>query len=59
MAKNPKKRKRYSGQQQKEMDYDEPHLAPNEKMHPIQLTEWPTGALVVAGCWFTLPMCIV
>jgi hypothetical protein len=35
MAKNPKKRKRYSGQQQKEMDYDEPHLAPNEKMHPI------------------------
>jgi hypothetical protein len=27
-------KKRYSGQQQKEMDYDEPHLAPNEKMHP-------------------------
>jgi hypothetical protein len=32
----PKKKKRYSGQQQKEMDCDEPHLAPNEKMHPMQ-----------------------
>jgi hypothetical protein len=31
------------------MDCDEPHLAPNEKMHPIQWTERPTGALVAAG----------
>jgi hypothetical protein len=31
------------------MDCDEPHLAPNEKMHPIQWTEQPTGALVAAG----------
>jgi hypothetical protein len=30
-------------------DCDEPHLAPNEKMHPIQWTERPTGALVAAG----------
>jgi hypothetical protein len=31
-AKNQKKRKRYNGQQQKEMDCDEPHLALSEKM---------------------------
>jgi len=31
------------------MDCDEPHLAPNEKMQPIQWTERPTGALVAAG----------
>jgi len=31
------------------MDCDEFHLAPNEKMEPIQWTEWPTGALVAAG----------
>jgi hypothetical protein len=31
------------------MDSDKPHLAPNEKMHPIQWTEGPTGALVAAG----------
>jgi hypothetical protein len=31
------------------MDCDEPHLAPNEKTQPIQWTERPTGALVVAG----------
>jgi hypothetical protein len=35
--------------QRKEMDCDEPHLAPNEKTHPIQWTERPTGALVAAG----------
>jgi len=34
---------------QKEMDCDEPHLAPKEKTHPIQWTERPTGALVAAG----------
>jgi hypothetical protein len=33
-AKNQKKKK-YNGQQQKEMDCDEPHLAPNEKTQPI------------------------
>jgi hypothetical protein len=44
-----KEKKRHSGQQQKEMDCDEPHLAPNEKLHPIQWTERPTGALVAAG----------
>jgi hypothetical protein len=31
------------------MDCDELHLTPNEKMEPIQWTEWPTGALVAAG----------
>jgi hypothetical protein len=34
MAKNQKKK--YSGQQQKAMDCDEPHLVPNEKTQPIQ-----------------------
>jgi hypothetical protein len=49
-AKNPQKeKKKYNGQQQKEMDCDEPHLMPNEKMQPIQWIEQPTGALVVAG----------
>jgi hypothetical protein len=28
---NNQKEKKYSFQRQKEMDYDEPHLAPNEK----------------------------
>ncbi len=48
MAKNQKKKK-YSGQQQKEMHCDEPHLTPNEKTQPIQWTEQPTGALVATG----------
>jgi hypothetical protein len=47
--KENKRKKKYNGQQQKEMDCDEPHPAPNEKMQPIQWTEWPTGALVAAG----------
>jgi hypothetical protein len=47
---NPTKKKKYSDQQQKEMDCDdELHLAPNEKTQPIQWTERPTGALVAAG----------
>jgi hypothetical protein len=29
------KKKKYNGQQQKEMDCHEPHLAPNEKMQGI------------------------
>jgi len=33
----------------KEMDCEEPHLAPNEKMYPIQWTERPTSALEAAG----------
>ncbi len=33
----------------KNMDYDEPHLALNEKMQPIQWIEQPIGALVVVG----------
>jgi hypothetical protein len=33
----------------KKKDYDEPHVAPNEKMQPIQWTERPTGALVASG----------
>jgi hypothetical protein len=44
-----KKGKKYSGQQQKEIDCDEPHPAPNEKMQPIQWTERPTGALVAVN----------
>jgi hypothetical protein len=35
-AKNPKKKTKYSGQQPKKMECDEPHVAPNEKMQPIQ-----------------------
>jgi hypothetical protein len=31
------------------MDYDEPHLTPNEKMQSIQWTKRPIGALVAAG----------
>jgi len=44
-----KKRKKYSGQQQNKIDCDEPHPALNEKMQPIQWTEWPTGALVAVN----------
>jgi len=33
----------------KEMDYDESYLTLNEKMQPIQWTEWPTSALVAGG----------
>jgi len=43
------KKKKYNGQQQKEMDCLEPHPAPNEKMQPIQWTERPTGALVAVN----------
>ncbi len=49
MAKNQKKEKKYSGQQQKEINCDEPHPAPNEKTQPIQSTERPTGALVAVN----------
>jgi hypothetical protein len=31
------------------MDCDEPHMALNEKTHPIQWTKWPIGALVAVG----------
>jgi hypothetical protein len=47
-----KKKKKYNGQQQKEMDCHEPHPAPNEKIarHPVDRTaNWCIG-----GCWFTL-----
>jgi hypothetical protein len=40
---------KYSGQQQKEMECDEPHSASNEKTQPIQWTERPTGALVAVN----------
>jgi hypothetical protein len=36
----------------KKKDCDEPHLAPNEKMQPIQWTEWPTSALVAVGSFW-------
>jgi hypothetical protein len=48
-TKNKLEKEKYSGQQQKEMDRDKPHLTPNEKTQPIQWTERPTGALVAAG----------
>jgi hypothetical protein len=52
-----KKKKKYNGQQQKEIDYDEPHPAPNEKMQPIQWIERPTSALVVVNSlWPKYPM---
>jgi len=51
------KKKKYNGQQQKEMDCHEPHPAPNEKTQPIQWTERPTGALVaVNSLWPSRPM---
>jgi hypothetical protein len=56
-VKNKKKKKekpKYSGQQQKEMDSDEPHLTPNEKTQPMQWTERPTAALVAAGSLWLL-----
>ncbi len=57
-AKNQKKK--YSGQQQKEMDWDEPHPVPSEKMQPIQWTKRPTGALVTAGSlWPFLVWCLL
>ncbi len=43
------KKKKYNGQQQKEMDSNEPQLMSNEKTQPIQWIERPTCALVVAG----------
>jgi hypothetical protein len=42
-------KKKYIGQQQKEMDCDEPHLTLNEKMQPIQWIERPTGASMAIG----------
>jgi hypothetical protein len=46
---NKKRNKNYSGQQQTEIDCDEPHPTLNEKTQPIQWTEQPTGALVVVN----------
>jgi hypothetical protein len=46
---NKNQKKKYSGQQQKEIDCDEPHPAPNEKTQPIRWTKRPTGALVGAN----------
>jgi hypothetical protein len=42
-------KKKYNGQQQKEMDCHEPHPTLNEKTQPIQWTERPTGALVAVN----------
>jgi len=39
----------------KEIDYDEPHLAPNEKTQPIQWTERPTSALVAVNSLWPPP----
>jgi len=44
-----KPKKKDSGHQRKEMDYDEPHLMLNEKTQHIQWTESSTCALVAAG----------
>jgi hypothetical protein len=44
-----KKKTKYNGPQQKEMNCDEPHLAPNDKTQPILWTERPTAALMAAG----------
>ncbi len=52
---NGQKKKKYSGQQQKEIDCDEPHPAPNEKTQPIQWTERPTGALVAVNSLWPWP----
>jgi hypothetical protein len=47
-----KKKQKYSDQQQKEMNSDEPYSAPNEKTQPIQWTQWPTGALVAVDSFW-------
>jgi len=48
--KRPKtKKKKVQWSAAKKKDSDELHLAPNEKMQPIQWTDRPTGALVAAG----------
>jgi hypothetical protein len=51
-----KRKKKYSGQQQKEIDCDEPHPAPNEKMQGIQWTERPAGALVAVNSLWPLDL---
>jgi hypothetical protein len=38
------KKTKYSDQQPKQMDCEEPQLTPNEKTQPIQWTEQGTGA---------------
>jgi len=50
-----KTKKKYSGQQQKEIDCGEPHPAPNEKTQPIQWTERPTGALMAVNLLWPSP----
>jgi hypothetical protein len=52
-----KRKKKYSGQQQKEIDCDEPHPTPNEKTQPIWWTERPTGALVGANSLWPFSCC--
>jgi hypothetical protein len=47
--KKKKKEKKVQWSQQKEIDCDEPHPAPNGKTQPIQWTERPTGALVAVN----------
>jgi len=47
-------KKKYNGQQQKKINCDEPHPAPNEKTQPIQWTERPTGALVAVNSLWPL-----
>jgi hypothetical protein len=54
--KRPKRKKKYSGQQQKEINCDEPHLTPNEKTQGIQWTERPTSALVVVNSLCPTPL---
>jgi hypothetical protein len=53
------KKKKYNGQQQKEMDCHEPHPVPNENMQGIQWTERPTGALVAAGPLWPHPRALI
>jgi len=52
-----KRKEKYSGQQQKEIDCDEPHPAPNEKTQPIQWTERATGALVAVNSLWPAKSC--
>jgi hypothetical protein len=44
-----KKKKKVQWLVAKKKDCDEPHLALNEKIQPIQWTKRPIGALVVVG----------
>jgi len=49
-----KKKTKYSGQQQNEIDSDEPHLGPKEKNAAYPANR--TASWCIGGCWFSLAL---